>query len=125
QSAELAEQTLQQWPQMNTGQRQVFMSKEQEHRDQAISLLNEAKKHGIETYNSELKANLVYNHFFTTTGPMIDSIDTNTRGVIKAEIDDAWSRWNGSFQKEWQGDVVQAQGIMMILDQTSDEVASH
>src|SRR5690606_2147232 len=52
QAAELAEQTLQQWPQMNSGQRQVFMSKVQEHRDQAISLLNEAKKHGIETYNS-------------------------------------------------------------------------
>lgn len=125
QAAETSEQMLQQWNQMNPGQRQVFMAKVQEHRDQAISLLNEAKRHGIETYNSALKANLIYNHFFTTAGPMIDTINDQVRGVITAELDDAWSRWNGSFAKEWQGQNVQAHGIMMILDQTSDEVANH
>ena len=44
QAAELAEQTLQQWPQMNDGQKQVFMTKIQEYRDQSIGMLNEAKK---------------------------------------------------------------------------------
>lgn len=125
QAAELAEQTLQQWPQMNDGQKQVFMSKVQEYRDQSISMLNEAKKHGITTYNEALKSNLVYNHFFTANGSMLNTLDQNTMGVVKAEIDDAWSRWNGSFQKEWQGQVVEAKGIMGVLDQTTAEVTAH
>jgi hypothetical protein len=125
QAAELAEQTLQQWPQMNDGQKQVFMSKIQEYRDQSIGMLNEAKKHGITTYNEALKSNLVYNHFFTANGSMLNTLDQNTMGVVKAEIDDAWSRWNGSFQKEWQGQVVEAKGIMGVLDQTTAEVTAH
>ena len=125
QAAEIAEQTLAQWPQMDPGQRQVFMGKVQEYRDLAISNLNEAKKHSIGTYNSALKANLVYNHFFTTAGSMKDILDDQTRGVVKAELDDAWTRWNGSFQKEWQGQVVEAKGIMSIIDDTSAEVANH
>jgi len=125
QAAEIAEQTLAQWDKMDPGQRQVFMSKIQEYRDLSVSNLNEAKKNSIGTYNSALKANLVYNHFFTTAGPMKDSLDDQTRGVVKAELDDAWSRWNGSFEKEWQGQVVQAKGIMSIIDETSAEIASH
>jgi hypothetical protein len=125
QAAETAEQTLSQWKQMDPGQRQVFMTKVQEYRDQSISMLNEAKKHSITTYNEALKANLIYNHFFTSTGPMIHALDDPTLGVVKAELDDAWSRWNGSFQKEWQGQQVQAQGIMPLVDQTSKEVAEH
>ena len=125
QAAELAEQTLQQWPQMNDGQKQVFMSKVQEYRDQSIGMLNEAKKHGITTYNEALKSNLIYNHFFTANGSMLNTLDQNTMGIVKAEIDDAWSRWNGSFQKEWQGQVVEAKGIMGVLDQTTAEVTAH
>lgn len=125
QAAELAEQTLAQWKQMDPGQRQVFMSKVQEYRDQSIANLNEAKKHGISTYNEALKANLVYNHFFTIAGPMTNMISDQDRQAIKTEIDDGWSRWNGSFQKEWQGQTVAAKGIMSIIDDTSAEVANH
>lgn len=125
QAAETAEQTLAQWSQLNPSQKQVFMGKIQEYRDQAISMLNEAKKHAISTYNEALKSNLVYNHFFTSTGPMYNALDPQLRQAAKVEIDDAWSRWNGNFQKEWQGQQVQAQGIMGIVDQTSNEVAEH
>lgn len=125
QAAETAEQTLTQWKQMSPEQKQVFMGKIQEYRDQAISMLNESKKHAITTYNEALKTNLIYNHFFTSTGPMINAIDDQTRQAAKTEIDDAWSRWNGSFAKNWQGQQVEAKGIMSIVDQTSAEVASH
>ncbi|MGV3522616.1 MAG: hypothetical protein ACO1RX_00245 [Candidatus Sericytochromatia bacterium] len=125
QAAEIAEQTLSQWGQMDPGQRQVFMAKVQEYRDQSISMLNEAKKHGITTYNEALKANLIYNHFFTSTGTMTRALDDPTLQVVKAEIDDTWTRWNGSFQKEWQGQTVAAKGIMTVLDETSNEVAQH
>lgn len=125
QGAETAEQTLAQWKQLSPDQKQVFMSKIQEYRDQAISMLNEAKKQSITTYNEALKTNLIYNHFFTSTGPMINAIDDPTRAAAKSEIDDAWSRWNGTFQKDWQGQQVQAQGILPIVDQTSAEVAEH
>lgn len=125
QAAELAEQTLSQWPQMNDGQKQVFMTKIQEYRDQSIGMLNEAKKHSITTYNEALKSNLIYNHFFTANGSMLNTLDQNTMGIVKAEIDDAWSRWNGSFQKEWQGQVVEAKGIMTLIDQTTAEVEAH
>ena len=125
QAAETAEQTLSQWKQMSPEQRQVFMTKVQEYRDQSISMLNEAKKHAINTYNEALKANLIYNHFFTSTGPMINALDDQTRSAAKVELDDAWSRWNGTFQKDWQGKPTQAQGIMMIVDQTSAQVAGH
>ncbi len=125
QAAETAEQTLAQWKQMDPGQRQVFMSKIQEYRDQSISMLNEAKKHAISTYNEALKANLVYNHFFTSTGTMIHALDDQSLQTIKGGLDEAWTRWNGSFQKEWQGQQVQAKGIMPIIDQTSAEVAEH
>lgn len=125
QAAETAEQTLAQWKQMSPEQRQVFMGKIQEYRDQAIAMLNSAKQSAITTYNEALKTNLIYNHFFTSTGPMINAIDDQTRAAAKSEIDDAWSRWNGNFQKEWQGQQVQAQGIMSIVDQTSAEVAEH
>lgn len=125
QAAELSEQTLAQWKQMDPGQKQVFMSKIQEYRDQSISMLNEAKKHAITTYNEALKSNLIYNHFFTSTGPMIHALDDQMMGVVKAEIDDAWSRWNGSFQKEWQGQQVEAKGIMMLIDETTAETTQH
>lgn len=125
QAAELAEQTLSQWGQMNDGQKQIFMSKVQEYRDQAISMLNTAKGHSITTYNEALKSNLVYNHFFTSTGPMVKALDDQSMQVVKAEIDDAWTRWNGSFGKEWQGQNVQAKGILMVMDETSAEVTQH
>lgn len=125
QAAETAEQTLAQWKSMNPDQKRVFMGKIQEYRDQAISMLNESKKHAISTYNEALKANLIYNHFFTSTGPMFNVLDTQTRQVVKAEIDDAWSRWNGTFEKPWQGQQVQAKGIMPIVDQASQEIAEH
>ncbi len=125
QAAELAEQTLQQWGSMNDGQKQVFMTKIQEYRDQSIGMLNESKKHAITTYNEALKGNLVYNHFFTANGAMLNTLDDQTMGVVKAELDDAWSRWNGSFQKEWQGQVVEAKGIQQIVDQTTAEVTQH
>lgn len=125
QAAELAEQTVSQWGQMNDGQKQIFMSKVQEYRDQSISMLNTAKQHSITTYNEALKSNLVYNHFFTSTGPMIKALDDQSMQVVKAEIDDAWSRWNGSFEKEWQGQNTQAKGILMVMDETTAEVTQH
>jgi len=125
QAAETAEQTLAQWKQMSPDQRKVFMGKIQEYRDQSIAMLNTAKQSAITTYNEALKTNLIYNHFFASTGPMIHNLDPQTRAAAKSEIDDAWSRWNGSFQKDWQGQQVQAQGIMTIIDQTSAEVADH
>jgi hypothetical protein len=125
QAAEAAEQVSAQWKQLDPSQKQALMARVTEYRDQAVALLNEAKKHGISTYNEALKANLLYNQFFTTQGPFIDTIDDNARQQIKAEIDNAWSRWNGSFQKEWQGQQVAAKGIMMIVDETSAEVANH
>jgi hypothetical protein len=125
QAAETAEQVYSQWGKMDPQQKQVMMARVTEFRDQAVSLLNEAKKQGITTYNEALKANLIYNQFFTTQGPFIDTIDANARQQIKGELDDAWSRWNGSFQKEWQGQQVQAKGIMTIIDETSAEVANH
>lgn len=125
QAAEAAEQIHAQWSKLDLQQKQVLMARLTEHRDQAVSLLNEAKKYAITTYNEALKANLLYNQFFTTQGPFIDTIDDNARQQIKAELDDAWSRWNGTFQKEWQGQQVQAKGIMTIIDETSAEVANH
>lgn len=125
QAAETAEQTLAQWKTMDPGQKQVFMTKIQEYRDQSISMLNEAKKHGISTYNEALKANLIYNHFFTSTGTMTKALDDQSLQTIKGGLDEAWTRWNGSFQKEWQGQQVEAKGIMTIIDQTSAEVAEH
>ncbi|PIQ25179.1 hypothetical protein COW36_23000 [bacterium (Candidatus Blackallbacteria) CG17_big_fil_post_rev_8_21_14_2_50_48_46] len=125
QAAEAAEQIHSQWKQLDPQQKQVLMARVTEYRDQAVGLLNEAKKHGITTYNEALKANLLYNQFFTTQGPFIETISPEDRQQIKAELDDAWSRWNGSFQKEWQGQMVQAKGIMTIIDETSAEVASH
>lgn len=125
QAAELAEQTLAQWPNMDQGQRQVFMSKIQEYRDQAVSMLNTSRQHAIGTYNEALKANLIYNHFFTTTGTMIDSLNDQNREVVKHALDQAWARWDGSFQKEWQGQVVEAKGIVHIVDETTAEVTNH
>lgn len=125
QAAETAEQIYAQWSKMDPQQKQALMARLTEYRDQAVSLLNEAKKHAITTYNEALKANLLYNQFFTTQGPFIDAIDENVRQQIKAELDSVWSRWNGTFQKEWQGQQVQAKGIMLIIDETSAEVANH
>ena len=125
QAAELAEQTLAQWPQMDQGQRQVFMSKIQEYRDQAVSMLNTSRQHAIGTYNEALKANLIYNHFFTTTGGMIESLNDQNRDVVKHALDQAWARWDGTFQKEWQGQVVEAKGIVHIVDETTTEVTNH
>lgn len=125
QAAELAEQALKQWPQMDTTQRQTTMAKIAEFRDLAVANLNDAKKQSITTYNAALKANLIYNHFFTGTGSMVGALDTQTREAVKTELDDAWSRWNGSFAKQWQGQMVQAQGILPLIEGVSQEVSGH
>lgn len=125
QAAEVAEQIFQNKDKLPPDQLQAYKAKVIEYRDQAIGYLNEAKKNAILTYNEALKANLIYNHFFTSTGTMIDAIDDNTRSAIKEELDMTWARWEGGFAKEWQGKQVQAEGVLTLIDNTSQEVASH
>lgn len=125
QAAEIAEKALAEHSNLSPQQVQAHVGESAKNRDQAISLLNEAKKRSITVYNEALKANLLYNHFFTSTGGMVTSIDDNTREMIKAELDDAWTRWDGQFAKEWQGQMVQADGAALVIDKTHAEVAEH
>lgn len=125
QAAEMAEQIFANKDKLSPEQIKTYQAKVTEYRDQAIGYLNEAKKSAILTYNESLKANLIYNHFFTSTGSMINTIDEPTRTAIKDELEQTWARWEGSFEKEWQGKQVQAQGVVALIDATSQEVAAH
>lgn len=107
-------------------QQQQLVKKEIEAcREKSVAYLNEAKKHAILTFNSALKATLVYNHFFTGQGAMVNTIDDNARQVINGKLDEAWLRWEKGFEKDFKGQKQLAAPAARVVDNTVKEVAEY
>ncbi|GIW22664.1 MAG: hypothetical protein KatS3mg068_1671 [Candidatus Sericytochromatia bacterium] len=91
----------------------------------SISLLNEAKKRAINTYNEALKATLLYNHFFTENGQYTTILNDNDRKFVEDELDKTWKHWEGGFQKEWQGSIVKADEAPLVIDKSAQEIYNY
>jgi hypothetical protein len=91
----------------------------------SISLLNEAKKRAINTYNEALKSTLLYNHFFTENGQFTSVLSDNDRKFVEEEIDKTWKQWEGGFQKEWKGSIVKADEAPLIIDKSAQEISNY
>jgi len=108
---------------MNPGEVQKQLRTIEDYRIKSISMLNEAKKKAINTYNEALKANLIYNHFFTENGSYANVINQNDRQFVESEIDKTWERWTSGFAKNWQGQNVKADAAPSIVDKAAQEIA--
>lgn len=108
---------------MPPGEVQKQMRTIEDYRIKSISMLNEAKKKAINTYNEALKATLLYNHFFTENGSFANMLSQSDRQFVESEIDKTWERWTSGFQKEWQGQNVMADAAPSIIDKSAQEIA--
>ena len=106
-------------------QKQLVTNQINEYKEKAVANLNEAKKHAILTYNDCLKANLVYNHFFTGKGTMASVVDDASRQVIVGKLDEAWLRWEKGFEKDFQGKKQLAAPASTVVDNTTKEVGEY
>ncbi len=122
-AAELGEKLSQNRPNMSQGQVQSQLRTIEGYKIKSISLLNDAKKRAINTYNEALKSTLMYNHFFAGNGQYATTINPNDRLFVESEIDKTWARWNGGFDKEWQGQAAHADEAPTVIDKAAREVA--
>lgn len=89
----------------------------------SVSLLNDAKKKAISTYNEALKATLLYNNFFTEKGAFATAMSPTDRQFVESELDKTWKNWQGGFEKEWNGQMAHADEAPAIVDSAAREVA--
>lgn len=89
----------------------------------SVSLLNDAKKKAISTYNEALKSTLLYNNYFTGNGAYASMLSPNDRQFVESEIDKTWKNWQGGFEKEWNGQMVHANEAPELIDKSAREVA--
>ena len=106
-------------------QQQLVKNQIEEYRQKSVAYLNEAKKHAILTFNSCLKSTLVYNHFFTGQGSMVNTADDNARQAINAKLDEAWLRWEKGFEKDFKGQKQLAAPAATVVDNAVKEVAEY
>lgn len=89
----------------------------------SVSLLNDAKKKAINTYNEALKSTLLYNNYFTGNGQFSSMLSANDRQFVESEIDKTWKNWQGGFDKEMNGQMVHANEAPELIDKSAREVA--
>ncbi|MEK7434846.1 MAG: hypothetical protein AABZ74_17060 [Cyanobacteriota bacterium] len=119
---ELAQKIVQSKGTMNPSQIQAKVREVENLKLKSISLLNEAKKHAINTYTEATKATLIYNNFFTENGQFASVINDNDRQFVESEIDKTWSNWTTGFDKQLNGQVVHADEAPTVIDKTNDEI---
>lgn len=122
-AAEMAESLTQNKAAMNPGQVQSQLRNIENLKIKSISLLNDAKKKAISTYNEALKATLLYNNFFAENGQYASILSDNDRKFVEDEIDKTWLRWTGGFDKEWQGQLVHADEAPTVVDKAARDIA--
>lgn len=108
---------------MNPAQLQAKIREVETLKIKSISLLNEAKKHAINTYTEALKATLVYNNLFTENAPFASVMSDNDRQFVESEIDKTWTSWNGGFDRQFNGQPAHADEAPTVIDKTARDVA--
>lgn len=124
QAAEMAESLSANKANLTPGQVQSQKRNIENLKIKSISMLNEAKKRAISTYNEALKSTMLYNHFFAENGQYASVLGDSDRQFVEGEIDKTWSNWQGGFTKDWQGQQAHANEAPLIIDNASREVAT-
>lgn len=120
---ESAQQLAKNKASMNPAQLQAKIREVETLKIKSISLLNEAKKHAINTYTEALKATLVYNNFFTENAPFASVMSDNDRQFVESEIDKTWTSWNGGFDRQFNGQTAHADEAPTVIDKAARDVA--
>lgn len=120
---ESAQQLLKNKATMNPAQIQAKVREVETLKIKSISLLNEAKKHAINTYTEAVKATLIYNNYFTENTQFASVMSDNDRQFVESEIDKTWTNWSNGFEKQVNGQVVHADEAPTVIDKTARDVA--
>lgn len=122
---EMSEQLVQNKSSLNPTQIQSQLTQIESLKVKSIGILNDAKKKAINTYNESLKATMLYNHFFTENGQYASVLNESDRKFVVDELNKTWTRWEGGFEKEWQGQMAHADEAPLVIDKASQETAGY
>ncbi|MFN8671106.1 MAG: hypothetical protein U0457_03370 [Candidatus Sericytochromatia bacterium] len=119
---DLANQILKNKGSMNPQQIQAKATEVESLKLKSISLLNEAKKHAINTYTEATKATLIYNNYFAGNGQFATLLNDSDRQFVESEIDKTWSNWTGGFDRDFNGQKVHADEAPTVIDKAAGDV---
>lgn len=119
---ELAQQIVKNKATMSPPQLQAKIREVENLKIKSVSMLNEAKKHAINTYTEAVKATLIYNNYFTEAGQFASVMNDNDRKFVESEIDKTWANWTTGFDKTVNGQTVHADEAPTIIDKANQEI---